>query len=248
MKIMGADYLQRIAGTEDFMGKMVFNDRGAYVFSARFQHRDMKAPGVSYDHEGRGNALAAMLKPGLVEIRFDPRFNNDRVMGILRKLLASPGLAAMRGWKVTYKGKPLGTLPAEAERSASMDIHRTEVILISKLPVRDMPWDGKLMVVRNRGVLYVPVVFYRESPDTPLHRHILAAAGLKHIRRGSPANLGGCHVKVFRGTMVLSGKSGDFGPVKQQGEVLPIIGEALRTFLGDRAIAVHEVDAGGLDV
>jgi hypothetical protein len=107
MNILGADYLQRLADAESFTAKMVFNDRGAYIFSVQSQHRDMKAPGVSYDLDGRGNALAAMLKPGLIEIRFDPRFNADRVVGILRRLLAAPELAAMKGWRVTYKGKPL---------------------------------------------------------------------------------------------------------------------------------------------
>jgi len=49
-----------------------------------------------------------MLKPGVVEIRFDPRFNDDRVVRIIRKLLASPELAVMSGWKVTYQGRSIG--------------------------------------------------------------------------------------------------------------------------------------------
>ena len=107
MKITGADYLQRLLPTGNFTAKMVFNDQGAYTFSAKFQHREMKAPGISYEHDGRGNALAAMLMPGLIEIRHDKRFNDDRVTGIIRKLLASPELAVMKGWKVTYQGRSL---------------------------------------------------------------------------------------------------------------------------------------------
>lgn len=107
MKITGAEYLQRAAQAESFSAKMVFNDQGAFVFSAKSQHREMKAPGISYDHDGRGNALAAMLMPGVIEVRFDARFNDDRVVGIMRKLLASPDLAVMKGWKVTYQGRRL---------------------------------------------------------------------------------------------------------------------------------------------
>jgi hypothetical protein len=77
------------------------------VFSAQYQHRTMKVPGISYEHEAKGNALAAMLMPGLIEIRHDKRFNDDRVTGIIRKLLASPELAVMKGWKVTYQGRSL---------------------------------------------------------------------------------------------------------------------------------------------
>ena len=107
MKITGADYLERVSRAESFTAKMVFNDSGAFIFSAQSQHREMKAPGISYDHDARGNALAAMLKPRLIEIRFDPRFSDDRVVGIIRKLLASPELSFVKGWKVTYQGRVL---------------------------------------------------------------------------------------------------------------------------------------------
>ena len=67
----------------------------------------IKAAGISYEQDARGNALAAMLKTGLIEIRFDPRFNDDRVVGMVRKLLMCPELAPMIGWKVTYQGRAL---------------------------------------------------------------------------------------------------------------------------------------------
>jgi hypothetical protein len=129
-----------------------------------------------------------------------------------------------------------------------MDIARTEVIQIWTPPRRSVPWDGKLMAVRNGSVLYIPVAFWREGKEAPLHRRILAAAGLKRIRRNSPENLGGCMVKMFMGTMVLSGSSGDFGMVKRQEETLPIIKTALREFLSRQKIVVNEIDTDELDV
>ncbi len=42
MKIIGADYLERLEQTENFTGKMVFNDHGAFIFSAQSQHRNTK--------------------------------------------------------------------------------------------------------------------------------------------------------------------------------------------------------------
>ena len=107
MKIIGADYLERLDQTENFTGKMIFNDQGAFIFSAKSQHREMKTAGISYDHDARGNAVAAMLRSGVIEIRFDPRFNDDRIVGIMRRLLACPELAVMSGWKVTYQGRTL---------------------------------------------------------------------------------------------------------------------------------------------
>ncbi|MDX9912064.1 MAG: hypothetical protein RBS39_09550 [Phycisphaerales bacterium] len=40
--------------------KKAFNDRGAIVFPASRQHREVKREGVSYEDNYRGNALAAM--------------------------------------------------------------------------------------------------------------------------------------------------------------------------------------------
>ena len=42
MKISGADYLQRLLPIGNFTAKMVFNDQGAFIFSAKSQHREMK--------------------------------------------------------------------------------------------------------------------------------------------------------------------------------------------------------------
>lgn len=107
MKITGADYLQRLTPGSTLMGKMVFNDQGAVIASDKLQHRDMGATGITYEQEGKGNALAAILKPGLIEVRFDPRFSDDRVAGMVRKLLACPELVVMKGWRLTCRNKPL---------------------------------------------------------------------------------------------------------------------------------------------
>ncbi len=83
------------------------NDAGAIFFSADVQHRHQKAPGISYEEEYGGNALAAMLAPGRIEIRYHERFSDARVAQIVRTLLDEPRLAFMRGWQVTYQGRTL---------------------------------------------------------------------------------------------------------------------------------------------
>ena len=127
-----------------------------------------------------------------------------------------------------------------------MAIDRTEIILTSKLPWRSVPWDGKLMVVRSGGVLYVPVAFRPKGRELPLHRRILRDAGLEHIGRSSPENMGGCYVKMFMGTVVLKGESGDFGPLQNQEIFLPHIEAALRGFFRRKKVLIHEIDTGEL--
>jgi len=51
--------------------------------------------------------MAAMLKPGAIEIRFHKRYTDQAVARILKSLLATPELAPMAGWAITYQGRPL---------------------------------------------------------------------------------------------------------------------------------------------
>ena len=74
MKIIGADYLERLEQTENFTGKMVFNDQGAFIFSVQSQHRDMKASGISYDHDGRETESTTTL------YNFSDSFNGHHVL------------------------------------------------------------------------------------------------------------------------------------------------------------------------
>jgi hypothetical protein len=103
------------------------------------------------------------------------------------------------------------------------------------------------MAVRNGGVLYVPVAFRPKGRDLPLHRRILKDAGLEHIGRSSPENMGGCYIKIFMGTVVLKGESGDFGPLQEQNIILPHIEAALRRFFRREKVAIHEIATGELD-
>ncbi|MBI1191484.1 MAG: hypothetical protein GC200_12485 [Tepidisphaera sp.] len=90
-----------------FSLKMVFNASGAIFLPVKEQHRDHKAPGISYEDDYKGDAMAAMLKPGAIEIRFHKRYTDQAVARILKSLLATPELAPMVGWAITYQGRPL---------------------------------------------------------------------------------------------------------------------------------------------
>ena len=92
---------------DHFSAKMVFNDSGAIFFRVNQQHCYQKAEGISYEDNYKGNALAAMLAPGKIEIRYHKGFTDQAVAGIIGAVLAHPDLAFMKGWRVTYQGRPL---------------------------------------------------------------------------------------------------------------------------------------------
>lgn len=109
MTLIGAEYLARLASQGGFSAKMVFNEHGAIFFSTSCQHRDEKAPGISYEDDYKGNALAAMLAPGRIDVRFHAGFSDRRVRELLTALVHEPALQFLRGYEATYQGRSIGS-------------------------------------------------------------------------------------------------------------------------------------------
>lgn len=105
MTVTGADHLGDLFTGSVYDAKMVFNDRGAFVFSARRQHREMKAEGISYEDNYLGNALAAMVRRDAIEIRFHRAYDDKAVARVVGQLLALPEFSALALARVTYQGR-----------------------------------------------------------------------------------------------------------------------------------------------
>ena len=104
---IGGDILTQLAEGQIHHAKLVFNDRGFIAFPTPTQHNTMKAEGISYENNYRGNAMAAMLKPDAIEVRYHEAFSDARVELILSQLLAETSLGGMRNATVTYQGRRL---------------------------------------------------------------------------------------------------------------------------------------------
>jgi hypothetical protein len=92
---------------DHFSAKMVCNERGAIFFPVNQQHCDQKAEGISCKENYKGNALAAILAPGKIEIRYHRQFSDNPVASITASLMAQLRLSFMKGWQVTYQGQAL---------------------------------------------------------------------------------------------------------------------------------------------
>ena len=104
---LGIDTLHALARGELPHAKLVFNDRGFIAFPTTIQHNTMKAEGISYEDNYAGNALAAILKPGVIEVRFHRDFS-DRAVGVLLfKLVATTALSELEPVSATYQGRPI---------------------------------------------------------------------------------------------------------------------------------------------
>ncbi len=107
MTVVGAEYLERVVAGELYEVKMVFNERGAFVFPATHQHREMKLEGISYEDDYKGNALAAMVRRDAVDIRFHRDFDDASVARLLSALFALPVLTSFGTPRVTYQGRTI---------------------------------------------------------------------------------------------------------------------------------------------
>ena len=109
MKLIGVEFLQAKIAEGGFTAKLVFNASGAIFFPTNQEHRDQRAPGITYGDNYTGNALAAMLSPGKIEIRNHRDFSEQRVTELMKSLLKSPNLHMLHNWQITYRGKTLST-------------------------------------------------------------------------------------------------------------------------------------------
>jgi hypothetical protein len=105
--LVGIEHVDALLTGRVYDAKIVFNARGAIVFPSECQHREIKAEGISYEDDYRGNALAAMLRRDAIEIRFHRDFSDAAVSRIVGQLLSVPALAALATARLTYQGRVL---------------------------------------------------------------------------------------------------------------------------------------------
>ncbi len=103
MNVINADLVDPAHGTVKF----ILNDTVIYFFPAAQQHRDSKSHGLSYEDDYRGNAVAGLVMPERVEIRFHKAFSDDRIRTIWRNVLASTELANVKFGSLYYQGREI---------------------------------------------------------------------------------------------------------------------------------------------
>lgn len=107
MRIHGANVVLEAIQSTGYFAKCITNGTDVVFFPGTIQHRDIKVAGVSYEDDYRGNALAATISGGMIDVRFHAAFEDRRVEAIFRAILASPELRRLDGFGVRYQGRAL---------------------------------------------------------------------------------------------------------------------------------------------
>jgi hypothetical protein len=103
---MHAIGLELLKGTSRSL-KFILNDSAIIFFPGNQQHRDVKIEGVSYEDEYRGNAVAGLVAPDRVEIRFHSAFSEERLRNIWARVVAIPEVASAGLGSVYYQGRKI---------------------------------------------------------------------------------------------------------------------------------------------
>ncbi|WP_425395718.1 hypothetical protein [Aeoliella sp.] len=90
MKLYGGDLIASVVAEDNRLVKLVINEAAAYLFPADIQHQDATQPGLCYRDDSAGNALAATIKSGRIEIRHHDAYSDERVRSIMRQLMSLP--------------------------------------------------------------------------------------------------------------------------------------------------------------
>ncbi len=107
MFIRGVEHIEPLLSKVHFSAKMVLNNHGVIIFPVTQEHRNQKSDQISYEDDYKGNALAAMLAPNSIEIRFHQDFSDQDVSKLVSSLKQHPNLNFLKDWKATYQGRIL---------------------------------------------------------------------------------------------------------------------------------------------
>ncbi len=107
MNVIGGDFLESTLESDGYLIKLIVNDAAAHFFPYTTEHRDATQPGLCYKDDSLGNALAATIKPGRIDIRFHHAFTDQHVRSIVQRLLQHPDVQRLTEFAVTYQGRSL---------------------------------------------------------------------------------------------------------------------------------------------
>jgi len=106
MQIIDSHLLDDALSQNGLTIKFLLNDHAIAFFSASKQHRDVKVAGLTYEDDSKGNAVAGVITPEHVEIRFHQGFSETHIHSIWKHLITIE-LVKLGARKAFYQGREI---------------------------------------------------------------------------------------------------------------------------------------------
>jgi len=89
--------------------KFLLNEQGILFFPATQQHKSVNAPGLNYEDDYKGNAVAGIVSQTRVEIRFHSAFSDNRIRNLWSQVQAAAQKSDINlsAFVVFYQGRQL---------------------------------------------------------------------------------------------------------------------------------------------
>ena len=87
--------------------KAIVNTNSIAFFSGKIQHRNLKVGNLSYEDDYLGNAMACIIKPDRIEVRYQSDFTDSQVAEIFRNLRRYSEFIRLKDHPVSYQGRPI---------------------------------------------------------------------------------------------------------------------------------------------
>ncbi|MCS6243877.1 MAG: hypothetical protein H2172_08495 [Opitutus sp.] len=109
LRIQNLEFIREALKTPHPRCKFLLNEEGVVFFPESQQHRSIKVPGLSYEDDYRGNAVAGLLIGDQVEIRFHSAFSDQRISLLWAQVAATVTAAGINLGppSLKYQGRQL---------------------------------------------------------------------------------------------------------------------------------------------
>ena len=107
MKVEGLESVRHSLEAPSYFLKLIATPYHIVFFPGTIQHRDIGRPGISYEDDYQGNAMAGTITPCRIDFRYHSKYSEERVLTLSRNLLQRSEMAWAKGFEIRYQGRKL---------------------------------------------------------------------------------------------------------------------------------------------
>ena len=108
MTVTGVQTLSAALSQDGYFVKFIASGSAAHFFLGSIQHRDAKMPGLSYEDDYQGNAVAGTISNGIIDVRYHEQYPPERISQVMGAIVGHPHVGGvLDDLRIRYQGRPV---------------------------------------------------------------------------------------------------------------------------------------------